>query len=187
MLLLLCINMEFLTSTGLAQSLSIPVVEDCATSIGAVAEGRPAGSFGDVAAFSFYATKMLAGRRMWSGCWNQGFDRSGFRTYRTPRGADESADSLPVHSIGVIRYSGSHPIGEAGQLHSIKNVCWQTGIRHAFKDQFNCPVIPDRCIPVWHRYIVETEELQEKRSFERASAGRHSDRIWSENTNTPSA
>jgi perosamine synthetase len=36
-----------------------PLIEDCALAIGAEHRGRPVGSFGRVAVFSFYATKML--------------------------------------------------------------------------------------------------------------------------------
>lgn len=43
----------------LAQSRGIPVVEDCAQSHGAQREGKLAGSFGDIACFSFYPTKNL--------------------------------------------------------------------------------------------------------------------------------
>lgn len=37
----------------------VPVIEDCAQSVGAVRGGRKAGSFGDAATFSFYPTKNL--------------------------------------------------------------------------------------------------------------------------------
>lgn len=43
----------------LAQSRGIPVVEDCAQAHGAVRQGKKAGSFGDIACFSFYPTKNL--------------------------------------------------------------------------------------------------------------------------------
>jgi dTDP-4-amino-4,6-dideoxygalactose transaminase len=40
--------------------LEVPIIEDCAQSLGAVHEGRPLGSFGHAAVFSFYATKVIA-------------------------------------------------------------------------------------------------------------------------------
>ncbi len=42
-----------------AEGRSIPVVEDCAQSVGAMHDGRRAGSFGQVATMSFYPTKNL--------------------------------------------------------------------------------------------------------------------------------
>jgi dTDP-4-amino-4,6-dideoxygalactose transaminase len=42
-----------------AREFGIPVVEDCAQSIGATAGGRQSGTFGDIATTSFYPTKNL--------------------------------------------------------------------------------------------------------------------------------
>lgn len=39
----------------------LPVIEDCAMGLGATLLGHPAGSFGDLATFSFYATKTVTG------------------------------------------------------------------------------------------------------------------------------
>jgi dTDP-3-amino-2,3,6-trideoxy-4-keto-D-glucose/dTDP-3-amino-3,4,6-trideoxy-alpha-D-glucose/dTDP-2,6-dideoxy-D-kanosamine transaminase len=44
---------------AIARATGLAVVEDCAQSAGATYAGRPAGSFGDLAAFSFYPTKVL--------------------------------------------------------------------------------------------------------------------------------
>lgn len=46
---------------AIASSHGLAVVEDCAQSLGARIDGRPAGSFGTAAAFSFYPTKILGG------------------------------------------------------------------------------------------------------------------------------
>lgn len=39
---------------------NIPVIEDCAQSLGGSLNGRKLGAFGDLSVFSFYATKMIA-------------------------------------------------------------------------------------------------------------------------------
>jgi dTDP-4-amino-4,6-dideoxygalactose transaminase len=39
----------------------IPVIEDCAQSIGGVYKGKKTGTFGTLSTFSFYATKMICG------------------------------------------------------------------------------------------------------------------------------
>ena len=40
-------------------ALGVPVIEDCAQSLGSRYEGTPTGSFGVLSVFSFYATKVI--------------------------------------------------------------------------------------------------------------------------------
>jgi len=42
------------------RAVGLPVIEDCAMSLGATMGGRPAGAWGDLSVFSFYATKVIA-------------------------------------------------------------------------------------------------------------------------------
>ncbi len=41
------------------KALGIPIIEDCAQSLGAMSHGKRVGSFGDISIFSFYATKTI--------------------------------------------------------------------------------------------------------------------------------
>ena len=52
-----CVDMDPILE--LARRHDLKIVEDCAQAHGATLGGRPAGTFGDVAAFSFYPTKNL--------------------------------------------------------------------------------------------------------------------------------
>lgn len=54
-----CVNMEAVNKVAAARGLK--VVEDCAQSHGATFKGKKAGSMSDLAAFSFYPTKVLGG------------------------------------------------------------------------------------------------------------------------------
>lgn len=54
-----CVNMNYVSD--IANAFSLKIIEDCAQSHGALFNGRKAGSMSDLAAFSFYPTKVLGG------------------------------------------------------------------------------------------------------------------------------
>ncbi len=54
-----CVNMDRIV--GFARKHGLSVLEDCAQSTGALFKGKKSGAFGDMAAYSFYPTKILGG------------------------------------------------------------------------------------------------------------------------------
>jgi len=55
-----CVHPEIKQIAALCSERGVVLIEDCAQAHGATLDGRLAGTFGDVAAFSFYPTKNLA-------------------------------------------------------------------------------------------------------------------------------
>lgn len=43
------------------QTFQVPIIEDCALALGATYQGKPVGSYGELAVCSFYATKVVCG------------------------------------------------------------------------------------------------------------------------------
>jgi len=78
-----CVDMDPLCAA--ARERGIPVIEDAAQSIGAEYKGRPAGTLGDIACFSFYPTKNLGA-----------FGDAGLLTTNDPALAEKLA-ALRVH------------------------------------------------------------------------------------------
>jgi aminotransferase EvaB len=91
---------------------AVYIVEDCAQAHGATLGGRPAGSFGDAAAFSFYPTKNLGALGDGGLCFTRdpalaeamrrarcyGFER---RDYATGRGLNSRLDELQAAMLRV--------------------------------------------------------------------------------------
>jgi aminotransferase EvaB len=50
---------DYIKIKKIAKKYKLKIIEDCAQSTGALYHGKPSGSFGDLAAFSFYPTKNL--------------------------------------------------------------------------------------------------------------------------------
>lgn len=102
---------------GLCRERRIAVVEDCAQALGATVDGRRVGTFGDVAAISFYPTK------------NLGAAGDGGAVATDDEDIAETVRSLRQYGWGE-KYRIERPDGMNSRLDEIQAVILRVGLRH---------------------------------------------------------
>ena len=148
----------------------IPVVEDMAQSLGAMQGGRMCGSFGDIAALSFYPTKNLGGIG------------EGGMVLSKRKDLGERAKKLRVHGMGDIAYH-HEMIGINSRLDEIKACAlvvkfpylqtWNgKRIENAryyntkLKDlPITLPQIENETSHIFHQYVIRVEERDKLQAF----------------------
>jgi perosamine synthetase len=138
-------------------SLGIPVIEDCAQSVGARYRGRITGSFGVLSIFSFYATKMLGAGE---GGMIASNDLRFIDTIRDLRDYDE-------RETYVVRYNYKMTDVLAALCESrLKNLSSFIDRRKGLAKiydvglsdlELRIPIVPDRRDHIYYRYIIEVE------------------------------
>jgi dTDP-4-amino-4,6-dideoxygalactose transaminase len=144
---------------AIGQRHGIPVVEDMAQSLGAKKQGRMCGSFGDIAALSFYPTKNLGG-----------IGEGGMVLTRRPD-LGEKVRKLRVHGMGSTPYH-HEMIGINSRLDEIKACALAIKFRHLeswnrkrgqnaayYNNQLRdlpviLPSIEDDASHIFHQYVV---------------------------------
>ncbi|MEO7598679.1 MAG: DegT/DnrJ/EryC1/StrS family aminotransferase, partial [Opitutus sp.] len=153
----------------LARAHRLKVVEDCAQSHGAFVAGRPAGTWGDAAAYSFYPTKNL-------GALGDG-------------GAVYSRDAATTDRVRLLRQYGwteryvSDVPGRNSRLDEVQaavlrvklqHLDAENGIRRNRAQQYlgnlkdtalRLPSVANGSEPVWHQFTVRTPQRDNLRSF----------------------
>jgi len=138
-------------------SLGIPVIEDCAHSIGAKFRGRYVGSFGIVSVFSFYATKMLGAGE---GGMVLSNDRSLIQTMRDLRDYDEKETYTVRYNYKLTDIQAALCERQLSKLPSFiekrkeiatifDRVLDGVGVR--------VPVVPEGREHIYYRYVVSLE------------------------------
>jgi len=147
----------------LANSHGIPLVEDCAQAHGAAIEGRRVGTFGDIAAFSFYPTKNL-------GAIGDG-------------GAVVTNDALLAARVRELREYGwreryiSHVPGRNSRLDELQAAILRVKLPHLAADNqrrreiaarytaaigaavsLSAPVVRDGYLHAMHLYVLEVDD-----------------------------
>jgi perosamine synthetase len=139
-------------------SLGIPVIEDCAQSIGARFRDRCTGSFGTLSVFSFYATKML------------GAGEGGMVASNDPRLIDSIRDlrDYDEKETYVVRYNYKMTDILAALCESrLKKLpsfidkrkeiakIYEIGLSDL---KLGIPIVPERSDHIYYRYIIEVQD-----------------------------
>lgn len=137
----------------------IPLIEDCAAAIGCRLGNHPAGSFGDIAVFSFYATKLIAGGECGAAAGTTEAVRW-IREHRTPRGADDGETHYAYSPSEISSAVANAQLDKLEQF-----IERRTGLAERYSQQLEpycrIPRPPECSRPVWHRYVIGTGERRE--------------------------
>ncbi|MBQ6461087.1 DegT/DnrJ/EryC1/StrS family aminotransferase [Candidatus Saccharibacteria bacterium] len=141
------------------------LVEDCAQGHGSRYDGKMTGSFGDIGCFSFYPSKNL-------GCFGDG-------------GAITTNSEKIANDFRVFRNYGSEKryynkvIGTNSRLDELQAALLRVKLKHLKELQderdslakkylegiknplIKLPLIADKCVPVWHLFVVRCEKRDE--------------------------
>ena len=138
-------------------SLGIPVIEDCAQSIGARFRGRCTGSFGALSVFSFYATKMLGAGE---GGMVASNDPRLIDTIRNLRDYDEKEKYVVRYNYKMTDILAALCESRLKKLRSFidrrKEIAkiYDEGLSDL---ELGIPIVPERRDNIYYRYIVEVE------------------------------
>lgn len=140
-------------------SLGVPVIEDCAQSLGSRYEGSPTGSFGALSVFSFYATKVI--------CTGEGGmiasdDSQLLGKIRDLRDYDEKNDGRLRYNYKLTDLQAAMGLAQLRKLPAL------IGRRRAIAGRYHeffrehllsVPVCPSDREHIYYRYIIRTERL----------------------------
>jgi dTDP-4-amino-4,6-dideoxygalactose transaminase len=149
-------------------ALGVPIIEDCAQSLGSRYQGAPTGSFGTVSVFSFYATKVI--------CTGEGGmiatdDAQLLEKIRDLRDYDEKEDNRLRFNYKLTDIQAALGLTQLRKLPVLIERRRSIAIRYdAFLRQngFSIPSCPGDREHIYFRYVIRTQHLPEM-----LNAGRH--------------
>ncbi|MBP2167471.1 dTDP-4-amino-4,6-dideoxygalactose transaminase [Erwinia toletana] len=153
----------------IAQQHNLLVLEDCAQSHGALIDGKPAGSWGNAAGFSFYPGKNLGALG--------------------DAGAITTNDDTLASTLVALRNYGSHKkyeniyVGlnsrmdeiQAAMLNvKLKYLDFDTTVRQKIAEKYNTgiknqhiklPYVRDKKEHVWHLYVIQSQDRESLKKY----------------------
>ena len=138
--------------------LGIPLIEDCAQSVGASFKGRKAGSFGLVSVFSFYATKVLT---TGEGGMVVSDSEEMIARVKELREYDQKEDYEPRFNYKMTDIQAALGLSQLSLLEKLLDRREKIASRYfkEFQDcQFSLPIRKEGREHIYYRFIVKTSE-----------------------------
>ncbi len=149
------------------QSLGIPLIEDCAQTLGAMEQGRAVGTVGLLTVCSFYATKLL--------CTGEGGmvlsnDEALLERVRELREYDQApslnAAAFNCKMTDLQAAVGVAQLNQLGEFLEKRSALAAVYREHLPKDLFTLPTVPDGRTHVYYRFVVRLQKgLQSSDEF----------------------
>lgn len=136
----------------------IPVIEDCAQSIGATIDGKRVGTFGLISVFSFYATKMMTTGGEGGMAVTNSRNLADF--IRDRRDYDNKMDYGLRFNAKMTEMAAAMGLVQFSRLSSMiakRRRIAQNYTKQLSSDQIKLPRSDDRVKPVYFRYIVRVK------------------------------
>ena len=142
-------------------ALGIPVVEDCAQALGSRYDGAPAGSFGVLSVFSFYATKVIC---TGEGGMVAGRDSRLIEKIRDLREYDEKEDNRPRFNLKMTDLQAALGLAQLRRLPAL--IARRREIAERYDASLrglsvSLPARPPRSEPIHYRYVIRTRQAAE--------------------------
>jgi len=138
--------------------LGVPIIEDCAQSLGAEYKGKQIGSFGALSAFSFYATKMITTGEGGMVLTNE---REFFEKVADMRDYDKKLLSPAKHNYKMTDFQAALGLSQLKKLRHFIERRTQIALTYgkAFsKYQVELPTSPSHKTSVYFRYVMKTSD-----------------------------
>jgi perosamine synthetase len=190
--------------TGLSRKYSIPIIEDCAQSVGAEYHGKKIGSFGEVSIFSFYATKVMT---TGEGGMVLSNSKKILARIKDQREYDEKKDDRLRFNYKMTDFQAAMGISQLKKLPQFiekRRSIAKEYLNHLQKLSLSLPEQSDHTKDIYYRFVVRMnkpdlfmEEMQKRRilcrrpvfmPIHRIIGHRvlpHSERIWKQAVSLP--
>lgn len=142
-------------------ALGVPVIEDCAQSLGSVYEGQKTGSFGALSVFSFYATKVIC---TGEGGMVAGNNKDLLKKIEDLRDYDEKDDGRVHYNFKMTEMQAAMGLAQLKKLPSF--LARRRALARRYSEALAAypvllPVCPDNRDHIYFRYLIRTQRAEE--------------------------